>query len=76
MIAVPVLDARAFDADPEGLALLRGVLDDASPEQRARRQRPSAPDAFDPARRRPEASDQPKVERGRTCRRPALALES
>ena len=75
---MPVLDARAFDADPEGLALLRSVLDDVSPEQRARRQRLPALEAFDPARRRPFAAEAPlPAENGRNGRRrPALALGS
>jgi hypothetical protein len=50
---VPVLDARALDTDPEGLALLRAVLDDTAGQGEGipRPRRLPMKDAFNPAAR-------------------------
>lgn len=57
---MPVLDARALDTDPEGMALLADVL---RPAKRARRRKAlrrwPAPEAAEPPRGRPAGDLEP-----------------
>lgn len=72
---MPVLDAHALDADPEGLAVLHAVIHDSRPGEGAPRRLP-AKDAFDPARRRQPLADLAPATASAERRRPALVLES
>ena len=72
---MPVLDAKALDADPEGLAILHGVIHGHNAEG-ARRVRKPVAGAFDPALRKQAVDGSaPPEKKPSIYRIPVLALE-